>query len=214
MPLGRPPATASAETRARILLAARECFSRFGYAKTTNKDIATRAGITTGAIYHYFDSKQALFVAVVEEVQRVIFDEFREAVTGQPDLASQVRALLDRSVALHARDPWLARFISVEPVELTRHEDLRGLMSAGQAAVFHFFLGLAQEAADRGELARHIEPHAVANMLVAATMGLALFAAVADNERHRAATEAFQRLVDGSLMKRSRQRQKLLNVTV
>jgi AcrR family transcriptional regulator len=215
MPLGRPPATASAETRARILLAARECFSQFGYAKTTNKEIATRAGITAGAIYHYFESKQALFVAVVEEVQRVIFDELRDAVAGQPDLASQVRALLDRSVELHARDPWLARFISIEPVELTRHEELRGLMSAGQAAVFHFFLGLAQAAEGRGELARGIEPQAVANMLVAATMGLALFAAVSDNdERHRAATEAFQRLVDGSLLTRGRQRQKLLKMTV
>src|SRR2546423_387119 len=151
MPLGRPPATASAETRARILLAARQCFSRFGYAKTTNKDIATGAGITTGAIYHYFDSKQALFVAVVEEVQRVIFDELRDAVAGQPDLGSQVHALLERSVELHARDPWLARFISVEPVELTRHDELRGLMSAGQAAVFGFFLSLAQAAEARGE---------------------------------------------------------------
>ena len=128
------------------MLAARECFSQFGYAKTTNKDIAERAGITTGAIYHYFVSKQALFVAVVEEVQRVIFDELRDAVAGQPDLAAQVRALLDRSVDLHARDPWLARFISIEPVELTRHEELKGLMSTGQAAVFHFFLGLAQAA--------------------------------------------------------------------
>lgn len=203
--MGRPPATASAETRARILLAARECFSQFGYAKTTNKDIAALAGITTGAIYHYFDSKQELFVAVVEEVQRVILDELREAVSDQPDLASQVRALLGRSVELHAHDPWLARFISVEPVELTRHEELRGLLRTGQSAVFHFFLDVAGQAERRGELARGVEPQAVANMLVAVTMGLALFAAVANNDdRHREATEAFQRLVESTLIKPAR----------
>ena len=183
------------------MLAARECFSQFGYAKTTNKDIANEAGITTGAIYHYFASKQELFGATAREVQRVVLEEFEEAIAGQDAFTDRVRALLDRSVRLHADDPWLARFVSVEPVELTRHTELRTIVGEGQRGVFRFFVSLATDARDRGELADGVEPLAVANMLVATTMGLALFAAVVDdNARHRGATEAFEDLVTGSLL--------------
>ena len=56
------------EQRKRILEAALEVFSRFGYRGTTNKRIATAAGgIAPGLIYHYFADKQALFRAALEE---------------------------------------------------------------------------------------------------------------------------------------------------
>jgi AcrR family transcriptional regulator len=198
---GRPPATVSADTRERILGAARRCFSRFGYSKTTNKHIADEAGITTGAIYHYFSSKQELFGASAGEVQRVVLDQFEDAIAGIDSFTERIQALLERSIQLHADDPWLARFVSVEPVELTRHPELRALVGEGQRGVFRFLHRLAVEASDRGELAEGADPMAVANMLVAATMGLALFAAVVDSkERHRAATQAFEELINGTLI--------------
>src|SRR5688500_9154704 len=120
------------DARQRILVAARRCFSTSGYAVTTNMDIANEAGLTTGAIYHYFVSKQALFLAVAEEVQQVVLGEFERAVAAADDFAGRLGAVLDASVELHRRDPWLARFVSVEPVEATRHKELRGLAAKGQ----------------------------------------------------------------------------------
>ena len=56
------------EQRKRILDAALEVFSRFGYRGATNKRIAIAAGgIAPGLIYHYFADKQALFRAALEE---------------------------------------------------------------------------------------------------------------------------------------------------
>jgi AcrR family transcriptional regulator len=48
-------------TRAQILTAAMHRFARAGYGKTSVKDIASDAGVTTGAIYHYFGSKPGLY---------------------------------------------------------------------------------------------------------------------------------------------------------
>ncbi len=48
-----------------ILKAARQCFARHGYAKTTMDDIAGAVGIKTGSLYHYYDGKEALFEAVI-----------------------------------------------------------------------------------------------------------------------------------------------------
>ena len=119
--LGRPPASESAETRERILSAARSCFAEFGYASTTNREIGERAGLTAGAIYHYFDSKVQLFAAVTEQVVTRIFDEFEEVIVSSPRLVERVRALLDVAVVLHRDDASLARFSTIYPVELLRH---------------------------------------------------------------------------------------------
>lgn len=54
------------DRREQILDAAMHVFAEKGFARATNKDIAHRAGITPGLIYHYFESKEALLMAIVE----------------------------------------------------------------------------------------------------------------------------------------------------
>ncbi|HNA51189.1 MAG TPA: helix-turn-helix domain-containing protein, partial [Mycobacterium sp.] len=63
---GRPPAAKAAETRERILRAAREVFSELGYDAATFQAIAIRADLTRPAINHYFASKRVLYQEVVD----------------------------------------------------------------------------------------------------------------------------------------------------
>ena len=58
-------ADAKAETRKRLLEAARSVFTTVGYQGTRLDDIAARAGFTKGAIYWHFPSKQAIFLALI-----------------------------------------------------------------------------------------------------------------------------------------------------
>ena len=74
---GRPPATNSADTRQAILKAARALFAERGYGAVTNKDVASVAGITTGALYHYVESKLDLYAEVDRDMQRTIYRRFR-----------------------------------------------------------------------------------------------------------------------------------------
>ena len=55
------------DRREQIIDAAMRAFSQKGYTRATNKDIAREAGITPGLIYHYFESKEALLRAIIEE---------------------------------------------------------------------------------------------------------------------------------------------------
>src|ERR1700749_2215938 len=64
---GRPPAAKAAETRKRILRAAREVFSERGYDAATFQAIAIRADLTRPAINHYFANKRVLYWQVLEE---------------------------------------------------------------------------------------------------------------------------------------------------
>jgi AcrR family transcriptional regulator len=64
----------SRETRAALLETARRLFEDRGYAATSIDAIATAAGVTRGALYHHFPTKHALFEAVVDDIQRELFE--------------------------------------------------------------------------------------------------------------------------------------------
>ena len=55
------------DRREQILEAAMRAFARKGFTRATNKDIAQEAGVTAGLIYHYFENKEAVLKAIIEE---------------------------------------------------------------------------------------------------------------------------------------------------
>jgi AcrR family transcriptional regulator len=57
-----------AETRAKLLAAARQAFGTIGYAQSSMDDFTASAGLTRGALYHHFGDKQGLLQAVIKEI--------------------------------------------------------------------------------------------------------------------------------------------------
>ncbi|MFE7902971.1 TetR family transcriptional regulator [Streptomyces sp. NPDC057424] len=64
---GRPPRTESADTRDRILTAARDEFSERGYEKTSVRGIAKSAGVDPALVHHYFGTKEQVFEAAITQ---------------------------------------------------------------------------------------------------------------------------------------------------
>jgi AcrR family transcriptional regulator len=63
----RVTAETKAETRQRILEAARQLFAASGYEASTTRDIADAAGIANGTLFNYFPSKEAILASLVAE---------------------------------------------------------------------------------------------------------------------------------------------------
>jgi len=61
----------SERSRAAILDAALELFSHRGYGATSMRDIAGKAGVSTGSVYHQFEEKEAIFQALLEQFRAV-----------------------------------------------------------------------------------------------------------------------------------------------
>jgi len=56
-------------TRGALISAGRSLFGERGFAATSIEDLASAAGVTRGALYHHFESKEDLFAAVFEQVE-------------------------------------------------------------------------------------------------------------------------------------------------
>lgn len=70
------------QTRAALLAAGRRLFGRDGFAATSVDDLAREARVTTGALYHHFPTKTALFEAVFEGVHAEMLQASGQAAAG------------------------------------------------------------------------------------------------------------------------------------
>lgn len=70
------------ERRENLLAGATRCFARQGFARTSMRDIAKEAGVTTGAIYAHFSAKDALLAAMAQEFAKEREDHFHRPPPG------------------------------------------------------------------------------------------------------------------------------------
>ena len=115
--------TPAKPTKERILDAAEAVFAERGYDAASLGDIAGRVGIRPQAIYNHYKGKWALYVAVMERLLDPLLETLDRALEGPPTPARR-DASLAAEVALHARNPNLARLVQYatlaggEPLEL------------------------------------------------------------------------------------------------
>jgi AcrR family transcriptional regulator len=196
--LGRPPASSSAETRQRILDVARGAFAELGYGVTTNKYVATKAGITTGALYHYFDSKLEIFLAVHEHVQETVYARFDQALASSDTFVGQFEAVLESAYQLNVEDPSLARFLGSARIDLARHDELREAMSSRPGEGTAMMRRLLDQGAATGEIQPE-QRRQVGALLRTIFVGL-VDAVSDDTEDHSAAIQAIRALLHGTLL--------------
>lgn len=85
-----PQQVRAEETRARILDAARACFSRNGYDATSVADICIESGVTKGAFYYHFPSKQSLFLELLNTWLRQLDVQFLDRRSEAPTVADSL----------------------------------------------------------------------------------------------------------------------------
>jgi AcrR family transcriptional regulator len=174
---GRPRGRTKAETRTRILSAARVCFGQFGYDAATNAMIADLAAISPAAIYQHFASKRDLYAAVAADSDRLIANAYALAAATSESLQSTMLAVIDVSRDLHARDPSLAQFVFARPMEAGRHEELAALPHGlDTAAPLRM---AAERAALSGEIRPSVAPDDIADALWLVLIGLGRYAQAA-----------------------------------
>jgi AcrR family transcriptional regulator len=197
--LGRPPATDSGDTKRRILDIAREMFSVHGYEVATNRDIATAAGITSGALYHYFGSKLDLYLAVHEDVQAGVYESFSNATMNLETFTEMFLAVLEVAHDMNENDPSVARFVGAVRVDAQRHPEMAAALSPRSTQREVFFTRLIDIGVRTGEIDEQQRSFALAFLL---TVLVGLTDAVSgDNAQHKQAIEAIKMVMTGDLLR-------------
>jgi AcrR family transcriptional regulator len=159
-------------TRAALVAAGRRLFGRDGFAGTSIEDLTDAAGVTRGALYHHFETKEALFEAVFESVEVELLAHAAKASAGGKDpwarLKSGCRAFLQS-----ASHPEVQRIISVDAPSVLGWQRWRAIEERYGLGAIRASLQAA--AADGYLPKRDIETlaHIVFGALIEATMVLA-----------------------------------------
>lgn len=91
-PVGNRRLEQGAQSRTRLIAAARALFEKDGYATTSTEALLVATGLTRGALYHHFRDKKDLFVAVCEAVHAELSAAIDGAANGQAAPSDQLLA--------------------------------------------------------------------------------------------------------------------------
>jgi AcrR family transcriptional regulator len=97
-----------AERLAHILAAARRCFVRDGFHGTSMQDLVEEAGVSSGAVYRYFPSKDAVIEAIAADNLEQVVAVIRQSVEAGLSAEAAIGAVLDFVTARHAEDGFAA----------------------------------------------------------------------------------------------------------
>jgi len=110
--------TAETATRDRILDAAVAVFARKGYHGAGVEDIVAASDTSKGAFYHYFESKQAIFLTLMDSLAAVVEKGVESAISAETGAMAKVEAALRVVVETAAEQRDLAKILLVEAVGL------------------------------------------------------------------------------------------------
>lgn len=193
--LGRPPASSSVQTRKRIVGVARRCFAEHGYEATTNRMLAKEADITTAALYHYFDSKLAIYRAVLDEVQEQVYHLFTAAEREADTFVDKLEAVYEVAHDLNRADATLARFLGSSRIDRLRDPDLAEALGASDTRGEGFFEAIVDRGIQTGEVAE-ADRASVLSYIRAFNVGLT-DGLSSDHREHRQALDGFMLMLRG-----------------
>jgi TetR/AcrR family transcriptional regulator len=170
--VGRPSAQADADVRTALMTAAKALFLQHGFSKVTARQIAAAAGTTPAMIHYYFENKEGLFRAMLQEA----IAPFARMLSGAVDVTqsrqpgtTDLPMLMSAHVRTAAANPWIASLIINEV--LPEHGQFRATFIKEIAAVLlPKLVELIEQGRTAGRFRSDIDPHLTALSIVSLNM--------------------------------------------
>jgi AcrR family transcriptional regulator len=183
--------------RQQVLTAAEACFCEDGFRGASMADISRRAGMSTGHIYHYFRSKEAIVEAIVERdeesglqlierlkgsdnILETMIERVDDCMVDRPDITKA--ALLLEIKAEASRNPVMAEI--VRDCHNRIREQIEDILKAGQA---------------QGSVSREIDVTAIAVFLITLWDGITVRLAIDEDVDRNAMVATIRQAYDRML---------------
>ncbi|HMR97771.1 MAG TPA: TetR/AcrR family transcriptional regulator [Anaerolineales bacterium] len=161
----------SEETRAKIIESAIKLFSNQGFNKASVNDICVEAGISKGAFYHHFKSKQELFIALLDGWLQTI-DHAIEASKDKtaPETFQQMTEAFP--YIFETAGDGLPMFLEFW-LQASRDEKIWDASIAPYRRYHKYFTSLIKKGVDEGSFVE-VDPDLASRMIISTAMGLLL----------------------------------------
>jgi AcrR family transcriptional regulator len=174
------PQARSETTRQKLLDAAIDLFGEVGYAAAGLGEIIERAGMTKGALYHHFDSKEALATAIIEQGTNLTRDAFRHVCeSSSPALENLIHGVFI-----------VADLLVSDKTARTAEQLTRGLAEFNSAAsrawsgLLDSMTTQARRASAEDDLWEGVDPDVVTEAILNTMLGALLLSKTADGIDH------------------------------
>lgn len=177
------------ERKAQLLDAALQVFSDQGFHKTSITDIVKAAGVARGTFYLYFDSKDVLFLELLDRLML----QFRSSIVGvdtsanAPDFATQLISTISGILETAASAKSVAKILFREAVGLGTEMDQR--ISTFEQMLHDYLVHSLKNGIDMGWVRTH-DPEIVAHCIYGAMRQLVYFDSVSEKSTLSSSPEA------------------------
>jgi TetR/AcrR family transcriptional regulator, transcriptional repressor of aconitase len=161
--------------RDQILSAARRCFLRDGFHVTSMQDLFAESGLSSGAVYRYFASKDEVIMAIAEENMHEVLAMLHEVATGTPgrSLGEVMAGLMTLVQARNATDGLGGTAVLVW-AEALRNPSLAGQLRDLLTRMHDELTTLVADRQRAGDLPGEVAASAIARTLVSMMGGYIL----------------------------------------
>jgi AcrR family transcriptional regulator len=168
----------------KLIAACEECWNQFGYQKTNIRDLCSKAGISAGAFYLFYESKEFLFVETAgRAIKRITSLIERNMPSKDPVKTDFSRAFKIMAKEI-AKTKWLASF----------NDDLEIFQRKIPPETYKKFANIYTYQAEKHSLRAHV-PHNIATVVLGILLMLRINPAITSKDYNR----AYEFLVDSAI---------------
>jgi AcrR family transcriptional regulator len=173
----RVPESHLAARRDQILDAATTRFAANGFQATGMADVIAASGLSAGAVYRYFRSKDELIAAIVERVVGTAAARFERLLEedAAPDPAEAVAAAVEMVAELTARGPVDLSRVAVQAWgEALRNPGVHAVVDPAYRTMRGYFVEIARRAQAAGRLPADVDPLHLGATMLSSVLGFLL----------------------------------------
>jgi AcrR family transcriptional regulator len=184
------------EIREKIIKAAIDAFSKYGYDRTRMDDVAKTADLSKGTIYLHFKSKEDLFYAICENNLAEAKQQISTMFAKKEDLVSEIERFYD----VFRKKKTANEKVFFETIaESARNAELRKALYKQRMNIFETAVGWVNLQIERGFFRKNIDANAIAVGLVSLYDGLTVnkLLGVSEDYNKKAWVETIRAIIIG-----------------
>lgn len=161
------------ETHQQILRTAERLFATKGFNGTSMNDIVKESGVSKGAIYNHFESKERLFLTLLDEQTAMGLEQAGILFSESDTYTNKIVKLINMTFASSVNCPRELCMMQIEfMVTASRLESIEADMQKRYVAVFDFIVKIVEEGKKVGEFKQDLDSKSLVTLIYATLDGL------------------------------------------